>query len=183
MSSNHIDYEAVRDQVERRLAPRIRLLRRRWWLFAHIAIFLTIMAFIHVNDHTGSLFYYSTSGTVATQSFPDPGGGTPITIPEYTYINWQPYPLVSFISAIWFIVLILHVLNIWMAFGRERLIQREMDREIELERMRLQLELAHATGMPADDHTSEKPKRLVRLSDDGELLHEEIRGNTNRHRS
>jgi hypothetical protein len=181
VSSNYIDYEAVRDQVQRRLAPRIRLLRRRWWLFAHIAIFLIIMAFVHVNDHTGSLFYYSTSGTVAAQSFPGPNGST--TIPEYTYTNWQPYPLATAISAIWFIVLILHVLNIWIAFGRERLIQREMDREIELERMRLQLELAHVTGSSAGDNEVEKPKRLVRLSDDGELLHEEIRGDTNRRRS
>jgi hypothetical protein len=83
---------------------------------------------------------------------------------------WQPYPLVALLSLIWFVLVILHIINIWAAFGRERVIQHEMDREMELEKLRLQLALGEVHRPDVPDDEREKPKRVAGLSDDGELV-------------
>ncbi len=185
MSPDPIDYEAVRARVEKRLEPRMRLLRRRAWLFAHILIFVAVMLLIYNTGHDGSLFFFSTSHSVPENSFTDIATGAPVIIPGYTYLEWQPYALVSLLSFGWLLLVILHALNVWMAFGRERVIQREMDREMELEKMRLQLELAQAGSAGAIDGESEKPKRGTVLADDGELSfeNETVRRDMNRSRS
>jgi hypothetical protein len=171
MADQYLDHESVRARVEQRLAPRMRLLRRRFWLFAHIVIFITTMLTIYSGgNHANSpLYFLADTYTIPASSFLGPTGET-INIAAQTFESWQPYPLVTFLSLVWFIVLILHIVNIWAAFGRERLIQREMDREMELEKMRLQLALAGANQRNIPDTDLEKPKRVASLSDDGELI-------------
>jgi hypothetical protein len=60
-----------------------------------------------------------------------------------------------------------------------------MQREMELEKMRLELELARMNGADDLDRRPEKPKRVARLADDGEMLLEDeaVRRNTNHRRS
>jgi len=186
MADQYLDHESVRARVEQRLAPRIRLLRRRFWLFAHIVIFIaTILAIYSGGNHENSpLYFLADTYTMPARSFSGPTGDV-INIAAQTFESWQPYPLVTFLSLVWFIVLILHIVNIWAAFGRERLIQREMDREMELEKMRLQLALAGVNGRDIPDVELEKPKRVANLSDDGELVFEDqsARGKTTHRRA
>ena len=77
---------------------------------------------------------------------------------------------------IWLIALVYYALNLWADFRREGFIQREMNKEAELERLRLSIVLARF-GESVDDplsqtlqRKSEKPKRTLSLSDDGELI-------------
>ncbi len=85
----------------------------------------------------------------------------------------------------WFALIVVHVIITWMAFGRERMIQREVNREMELEKMRLQIELTRARGLDSEPDELEKPKRGVSLTDDGELHFEETpaRRRSTNHRS
>jgi hypothetical protein len=62
------------------------------------------------------------------------------------------------------------------------LIQREMVRKLELEKLRLKLQIAQALGYDAQSLT-EKPKRTTRLTDDGELLPEDSLTNSSLRRS
>jgi hypothetical protein len=186
MSDRYLDHESIRARVEKRLAPRIRLLRRRFWLFAHIVIFVVTMLVIYSGgNHANSpLYFLADTHTIPARVFPSPDGA-PINFPAQTFEVWQPYPLVTFLSLVWFVVVVLHIVNIWAAFSRERVIQREMDREMELEKMRLQLALANASEQNAPNAEREKPKRGASLADDGELVFEEeiVQRNAPRRRS
>src|SRR5687767_6346181 len=121
MSDRYLDHESVRARVEKRLAPRIRLMRRRFWLFAHIVIFIATMLLIYNgNNHASSpLYYLANTFTRPATSFSNASGGL-VEIPAQTFEVWQPYPLVTFLSLVWFVLVILHIVNIWAAFGRER---------------------------------------------------------------
>ncbi len=171
MADSLLDPEAIRARVERRLAPRMRLLWRRAWLFAHLALFAIAMYLIYADAHT-SIFYFSTSYTVPGYTVPNPAG-TMITIPSQTFQMRQPYPVVSLLSWVWLLLLIFHGLTVWMAFARERTVQRELERELELEKMKLQLELARLNHSSMMDSAPEKPKRVTGLADDGELVLED----------
>ncbi len=149
----------------------MRLLRRRAWLFAHLAVFAIVMILIY-SSGSNSIFYFSTSYTLPGYNVPDPAS-TVIAIPSQTYQVWQPYASVSLLSWVWLLLLIFHGLTVWMAFARERTVQREIERELELEKMRLQLELARLNKSDVMDSEQEKPKRVTGLSDDGELVLED----------
>src|SRR5215218_7146914 len=122
MSETLIDHEAIRARVERRLAPRIHLLQRRARLFIHIFVFLAAMALIYSTN--SPLFHYVENYTIGAYSFPNPEGKL-IDMPAQTYQMHQIYPVISALSWIWFLLVIFHILTIWRAFSRERMIQRE----------------------------------------------------------
>src|SRR4051812_23685362 len=109
MSENQIDHEAIRARVEKRLAPRMRLLRKRSWLFAHVIVYLGAMALIYSSNLTNHApFFFVTSYATPESSFLD-SSGTMITIPSQTYENWQAYPLVTFLSWVWLVLVFWHI--------------------------------------------------------------------------
>lgn len=92
----------------------------------------------------------------------------------FTYTIAEPYPFMTFIVTVWFFILLAHLIHVWSAYRHERAIQREMEREsaLELERLRLEVELARSKR----GYEPEKSKRGVQLTDDGELYTEEDYG-------
>ena len=172
MSDNLIDHETVRARVEKRLEPRLKLLRRRAWLIAHFVIFLAGMLIIYSTEFGKSIFYWSSSYTIPASRFLD-ADGKPFEIAAQTVWTSQPYPATNLLTVLWFLAIVIYALNLWSAFSRERAIQREVDREMELEKMRMQLELGGAGRASGNEPDAEKPKRVARLSDDGELLYEQ----------
>jgi hypothetical protein len=99
-------------------------------------IFIATMLVIYSGgNHSNSpLYLLADTHTIPARIFAGPEGA-PINFPAQTFEVWQPYLLVTFLSLVWFVLDILHIVNIWAAFGREQVIQREMDREMELEKM------------------------------------------------
>jgi len=79
-----------------------------------------------------------------------------------TVQNW--YAIIMIGSMFWLSSVIIIAIGLALAFRREGFIQHEMSREIDLER----LHLLRAGGQV--EQFSEKPKRTVSLSDNGELI-------------
>ncbi len=155
-SDRPLDYDELRARALKRIAPQMHVRRLR------LLFLLNVFAFVVVN-----LLGFSVSGSPfleMLQRTAQDFNGT-----SFTYTYPQPYPLAIAFAAGWFIFLIGQFLWVQMVAGREKLVPREMEREIELERKRLDLELLRAHAGPAGDEP-EKAKRMIRLSDDGELL-------------
>ena len=142
MNNDPSDYEQIRARTERRLSPMLKLHRRRTRLAVQFVIFCS---FLLLNG----LLYLSLQDHSLAMAFLD----------EY---RW--YMIFMVIWPVWLLALIIIAINLGLAFRREGFIQREMSREIDLERLRLLREPSQA------DQFSEKPKRMVSLSDDGELI-------------
>jgi len=166
MSENLIDHQAVRARVEQQLAPRFRLLRKRMWLLAHIGLFIMAGIILH-SPYGNPIFFQSIVHDIPGGSYPPfPGTTDPIVIPPSQYTEYVPHFLTSVVAVIRAFLLILHILMYWTAWRRERIIETAMSRELELEKMRLQIELARLNGETPE---GEKRKRSLSLSDDGEL--------------
>ncbi len=164
------DYDTLRARVEKRLAPMNKLRRLRLWLFLNLGMFIGFMVlqssspdnsiFVKVIQNSGTWFNPTTGQTET-----------------WTGTGYQTYPLVIFISVVWFFLIIAHAIHIWSANRHERAIQREMEREtnLELERLRLQVEMMRSERLTHADeaYTTEKAKRALQLGDDGELLPED----------
>ena len=99
MTYNEIDHDAVRARAEKRLEPRMRLLRRRALLFAHILIFITAMVLIYSSHRSASPFFYVESSYVEpARTWIDPMTNQPMTIAGQTYESFQPYASVVLLS-------------------------------------------------------------------------------------
>lgn len=164
MSYDSIDYQRIRARTEQRIMPLLRLYRRRIWLFGHIVAFLLLNWFMYSSPWNATFFSTEETSYV---NFDGTSG---------TFTRHFPYSALLLISVIWLIALVYYALNLWADFRREGFIQREMNKEAELERLRLSIVLARF-GESVDDplsqtlqRKSEKPKRTVSLSDDGELI-------------
>jgi len=139
MSYDSIDYQRIRARTERRLSPMLKLHRRRTLFVVYIVLgclFLLLNGLIYE--------------TLSKQFSPE------------TVQNW--YAAVMIGSMLWLTSVIIIAIGLALAFRREGFIQREMSREIDLERLRLLREPSQA------EWNSEKPKRAVSLADDGELI-------------
>jgi hypothetical protein len=168
------DDDAIRARVEKRLAPLKKLRRLRLWLLLNVGMFLSFLVVSQSYRPDSSIFWEvlqktGTHFSSTTQKWED-----------YTYASYQPYPLVVFILVAWFALVVIHAIQVWAAFRHEGAIRREMEREtnLELERLRLQVELAKNQRLARGDEDDEavpleKIKRAARLGDDGELLSEE----------
>ncbi len=160
MANESTDYEQIRQRVEKRLEPRLKLRRRRTWFFVHIVVFVVVTAVLYSDPAHNTALYQSIIETYDT----------------FTWTRYEPYSLAILASVLWFVALIAQGLLTWGAFQREKFIQREVDREMaqEIEKLRLQIELAKASGYVDETgaYSAEKAKRTVRLSDDGELIEE-----------
>lgn len=173
MSTNSPDYETIRQRVEKRLEPQKKL-RRMWlWFFANVGLFVGYLALLSA-DPNNSIFVKVIK---ETGTYFDPATNKTETL---TYTSYQTYPLVVLISVVWFFLLLAHFIQVISAYRHERRIQREVEREmnLEMERLRLQVELLkHGRGDAVDDdlYAAEKAKRTIQLSDDGELITEEPR--------
>ena len=164
MSYDSIDYQRIRARTEQRIMPLLRLQRRRTWLLFHTAFFVML-----------NLVIYSVETPVTfvredmVISYTDSGATAMIH-------STHPYIAIILLSLMWMFLLIANFMVVSMAIRRENVIQREMNKEAELERLRLSIVLARF-GESVDDplsqtlqRKSEKPKRTVSLTDDGELI-------------
>ena len=89
---------------------------------------------------------------------------------------YEMWPLVSLLALVWPLALLFHLLFYWSKSRHERMIQKEMGSELELEKIRLQIELERARqGLPL-----EKLKRYYALTDDAELIEDDEHYNVNR---
>jgi hypothetical protein len=180
MATERPDYDTIRQRAEKRLEPLKKLRRLRLMFLLNLGLFIGMMFTVY-SRATNSIFYQT-----FTEIYPSID---PLTNKEYTYeyTYTQPYPLVILISIVWFFLVLAHAIHVWSAYRHERAIQREMEREttLELERLRLQVELAKSGRLVSDedDYVAEKSKRTMRLSDDGELLSEEQPRTVSRRRS
>jgi hypothetical protein len=171
MTLNSSDYDDIRRRAEKRLEPLKRLWRLRLWFFLNVGLAFGAIALIN-SSRDSSIFWQVTTETGSYVN--------EITrqTESYSFTTYEIYPLVIFIQIVWFFLLIAHAMHIWSAYRHERAIQREVEREtaLELERLRLQVELARygqrgdLYDADSDPDAQEKVKRTVRLSDDGELL-------------
>jgi len=159
--NNPINYEHVRSKIEARLAPILRLHRRRNWFFAHVVIFMMLnLTFWSWSSGPG---YYSSQET-GYYYLPDGGFG------PQTFTVWHQQPLFLAATFCWFLVLIFQAFNIWGAFRREKMIQREIGQEMQLEKLSLMAELSRQQGSIIPEEMLEKPKRGIGLDNDGELF-------------
>ena len=167
MSDHLTDYQRVRAHVEARLAPMLRLHRQRMWLFVHIFTFLILNVVLW--GWTDGPGYYTYQAQYID------GYNSVTNTPTFNYYTAHAQQgLALLFSIIWFLLLVFHGFSLWSAFRRERLIQRQIDHELELERLRLMTQLSqrpetHDTANGAFDN-QEKPKRRMALGDDGELI-------------
>lgn len=136
--------------------PRLQL----WWrLQRHIAIWFT-----HLGLYVFALLFIFTRPQ--SSIFWIEGGGI------------SPY--VNLVVLVWFGVLSVHGGRVLLTYIRTRAVLREMEREEkqqhELDLLQLKIELARAKNAPqsadydSDYDETEKPKRIMRLGDDGELI-------------
>src|SRR5262249_3628747 len=136
-----------------------------------IAIFI-VVGLIFAGFYGNPTFYSAVTHSFPARSWTDPVTKQIITNAVSSYYTYSPYFLVSLVTFMWPVLLIFYMLTYLTASRRERIIERAMERELDLEKMRLQVELAQAQNdMGIDTH--EKLKRTVSLSDDGELVFDE----------
>lgn len=162
MSDYEIDHEIVRAHAEKRLEPRIKLWRRRRWLLVLIVGFVLFTMFVHgpyslygvLLERMGLLYWDSQLSTFVSKTLIDP-------------MLWAAALWIA-----WGLFIPMYAVSLFLAFGREGAIQREINREMELEKMRLQLQLARIRRGDTE-FDEEKPKHVASLSDDGEILFEE----------
>ncbi|MHB8628965.1 MAG: hypothetical protein ACYDBJ_19655 [Aggregatilineales bacterium] len=155
---DRIDPQELRARVLRRIEPQLRLQRQKAILIVHIVLFIATLIFVMSGPQQGP-FWLSIQS-----SYTDPSGVIRF-YPEY-----QIAPLVSALGLLWYGLLMVHAGWVFLNHARERLIRREVEREYELEKMRLQVELIRANrSSPPDPYSEEKRKRSLRLADDGEL--------------
>ena len=155
---DRIDPEQLRAHVIRKLAPQLRLQRQRVVLFLHFALFIAVLVVVNSGPQTLPFLYQGTPET-----FTGPTGFTS------TYTDWQMLPFVTALGLLWFGLLVLHAGWVLLNHERERLIRHEMEREYELEKMRLQVDLIRANRSTSDPPSEAKRKRSFHLTDDGEL--------------
>ncbi len=155
---DRIDPEQLRAHVIKKLEPQLRLQRQKLVFLLNIALFATFEILIYVNQPQSPFWLRS------THAYTDFNG-----VPA-TYTDYQVAPLVTTLGLLWFGLLVVHAGWVFLNHARERLIRREVEREYELEKMRLQVELIRANrSSPPDSYTEEKRKRSLHLADDGEL--------------
>jgi hypothetical protein len=86
------------------------------------------------------------------------------------YSHWTPSGIAMSITLGWMVLIFVHILWFVAAYFNERRIRKEIKQETQmaydLERMRLQVELAQA-------QRGEKAKRGLQISDEGEIMMEE----------
>ncbi len=161
MSDFEIDHEVLRARAEKRLQPQVRLWWRRRLLYAMVLGFVLYTIFV------------SGPYSVYVQLLVRLRLGV---WRDYDFVQTGSTDFIAIAAAIWVLwglLIPVYALSVILAYGRERAIQREMNREMELETLRLQLELARARGLSSEPDELEKPKRAVSLADDGELHFEE----------
>ena len=162
MNDEPSDYQRIRAYAEERLKPMLRLQRQRSMWFVHMLTFMVINFLVYATADSPVLF------NIQDHHFTVNGA-------QEWFWTSTPYPLTVIVSLVWFVVLIVHLLNVTVAFRNEGAIQREMNKATELENLHLSIELARLRGSAeplsqTSQRKSEKPKRTVTLSDDGELI-------------
>ncbi len=171
MYDDLIDHDRVRARVEKRLEPRLSLMRQRNWLLLHIVVFVAL-ALLFATSQSNAWLYAATIHDVPSYNMTDPMTQQVVVMQGFTYTTYEPYLLVSLMTLIWPIVLLFHLLRYWSRSRRERIIEKEMGRELELETIRLQIELERARqGISA-----EKVKRDYGFGDDVEIVDDEDAG-------
>lgn len=177
MYNDLTDHDRVRARVEKRLEPRLSLMRQRNWLLIHIALVIVFL-FLFATSQTNPWLYASISHDVPAYNMIDPMTQQVMVIQGYTYTTYEPYLLVSLIALLWPVLLLTHLLRHWGRSRRERLIEKEMGSEREMEMIRLQIELERVRqGIPV-----EKSKRDYGLADNIEIIEDDdsSRYNANR---
>jgi len=163
MNNDPSDYHRIRAYAEERLKPMLRLQRQRALLFFNVLMFLVVNALVY-SQSDNPIFW-----NIQQRQFSDYNG----VIQTYTTVT--PYNSVIAASLIWFVLLIIHAFSVTVAFRHEGAIQRQMNKEAELEKLYLSIELARLGGTAeplsqTSQRVSEKLKRTVSLTDDGELI-------------
>ena len=160
---DRIDPEQLRAHVIRKLRPQLRLQRQRIVLFLNVILFVTIQVLLNTGPRSAP-FYIA-----VPESFTDLAGHVD------TFTDWQMSTAVAALGLLWFGLLVVYAGWVLFNHQRERLIRQEIEREYELEKMRLQVELIRANRSAPDPQSDAKRKRSFHLTDDGELPTEEDR--------
>ncbi len=156
MTAAILDQDEIRARVQRQLAPQLRMRRQRLLAFAHFVTFVIVNA-----------VFYSYGALV----FDVEQTLHPTYDPVLNGFMVPAVPVVFIISLFWLALLVVHIISFFARSGRERLIARATNHELELEKLRLQADIARHSD--ASDASTEKVKRKARLSDDGELIYED----------
>lgn len=181
MSDKALNYDLIRGRVLKRY-DEFRKIRARvgrlavYFVFVSVAASLTTGAAVRENP----LFGYMVHNEAQVYVNNGPGGtGEIFTYPAYDH--FIAYPLVGTILGLAIGLVFLYGVSVFLAYLRERRIQHEISKEIELEKIRLNImytrERQRGQRQPITESIAdslhfpaEKTKRQVELSDEGELI-------------
>jgi len=157
------DPEVMRAQIERQLTSRFRLMRQRMWLLMHLAVYVvSVLLFLAQRDPA---FYYVSGGV-----FIPGGSGYDVFSKQYVIIAardityYSPHSFWIFLGVVWTALIIWHVVSYAIALRRQQSIDAELDEKYRARKKHLQSTLHHVTN-----DAPEKAKRMVSITDDGEL--------------
>ncbi len=163
ISDQPLDYERIRATVEKRLEPQRRL--RQHWLWLILNFILWFILNLVLYSLQSPLLGFAKD--ILATTYDETGK---VLSSQVLGTMWQAYPLTIAFTALWFFILVVMGINLFAAGRHERRVQQAITHEVELEKMRLQLELERLRQSTGD---VEKAKRTLKLSDDGELVYDD----------
>ena len=161
--SDHVDYEKIRNRILTRRAP-YRPTRKKLERFI-----IYLIVFLIGHSSIFGIGSYDNPVIGVTQHYAQ---STLIDYNMYANIKIIRYPLVLGVYYLAGLFLFLYIVSALWACLEELSIQREIRKEADLERMRLEIMWRRERRRDALGTPAEKPKRSVTLSDDGELLYD-----------